>query len=500
MKNLRYLPYSGLILLLAGCVSVGPDYEKRELPNHEKDLPDAGITDVQKAKSTPRGTISQEEVASWWKVFKDDQLNGLMNQAFTNNLGLKAGAARVRQARASLAMARGKWEPALDAVGGISRFGTGENGQSGRKITETLYSGGFDAAWELDIFGGTRRAVEAAEAELESSIAGLERVWVSQAAEVAMNYAQLRTVQQRLKVARGNLKIQDETLQILLSRLQSGIGDDLAVQQARYNVETTRATIPAFLAQEEAYLNALAVLVGVEPGTLHDELRPAKNQLLMEPRSLVGISAEYLRRRPDLKQAERAMAAQSARIGEATADLYPRFYLNGSIGLESLESGDFFKNHSIAWSFGPSVSWPIFRGGTIRANIALQNARYEEACANYDQTLLNAILEIRNALSAYSQEYHRNQALSKAVQAAQSAVNISQDLYKSGLRDFNNVLDAQRSLLALEESFTVSQGNIATQLISLYKALGGGWSSWGENPENAPREKPEDKVMPLLKD
>lgn len=500
MKNLKCLSYSGLILLLAGCVSVGPDYEKRDPEDRNWTLPDAGITAAQKAKATPRGTITPEEVASWWKVFKDDQLNGLMDQAFTNNLSLKAGVARVRQARAQLAMARGKWEPTLDAAGGISRFHTSENGQSGRRITDTLYSGGFDAAWELDIFGGTRRAVEAAEADLESSIAGLEKVWVSQAAEVAMNYAQLRTIQQRLKVARGNLKIQDETLQILLSRLKSGIGDDLAVQQARYNVETTRATIPGLLAQEEAYLNALAVLTGVEPGSLHETLRPAKNQLIMEPRSLVGISAEYLRRRPDLKQAERAMAAQSARIGEATADLYPRFRLNGSVGLESLESGDFFKNHSITWSFGPSVSWPIFRGGTIRANIALQDARYEEACANYDQTLLHAVREIRNALSAYSQEYHRNQALAKAVQAAQSAVNISRDLYKSGLRDFNNVLDAQRSLLSLEESFTVSQGNIATELISLYKALGGGWSSWGESEEGAPKAKPEEKIVPLLKD
>lgn len=493
MKKRDLMVCSGFTLLLSGCWMVGPDYQAREVRDALSPLPDAGVVAGQ--KDNTRSAISRQEVAAWWKVFKDAQLNSLMEQAFTNNLSLKAAVSRVRQARARLAIAKGAWEPTLDAVGGINRFRTSENGQTGRKMTETLYSAGFDAAWELDIFGGTARNVEAEEAALEGAIAGMEQVWVTQAAEVALNYAQLRTIQQRLKVAQGNLKIQDETLQILLSRLKSGIGDDLAVQQARYNVETTRATIPGLLAQEESCYNALAVLVGREPGGMRNSLQP-QGQLVMEPRSLAGLSAEYLRRRPDLRQAERAVAEQSARIGVAKADLYPKFRLIGSIGLESLETEEFFKNGSVAWSFGPSVSWPIFHGGTIRANIALQDARYEESCVAYDQALLSAVREIRNALSSYSQEYHRNQALGKAVEAAQAAVNISQDLYKSGLRDFNNVLDAQRSLLSLEESFTVSQGNIATQLIQLYKALGGGWSSWGDEKPDSPK-KPE-KIEALL--
>ena len=484
-------------LMLAGCIAVGPDYKVPEFKDHASKLPDAGLP--KEVAKKQRHEISRDEVSAWWTVFKDQTLDGLMGQAFTNNLSVKAGLARVRQARARLGATEGRWWPGADARGGMNRFRTGKNGQSGRRVTDSLFSGGLDASWELDIFGGLRRSVEAAEASLEGAVAGAEQVWVTQAAEVALNYAGLRTVQERLKVARTNLDIQGETLQILLSRLKSGIGDELAVQQARYNMETTRATIPSLLAVEESHLNALSVLVGVEPGTLHEQLKTAKPQLSMEPRFLVGIAAEYLRRRPDIRQAERQLAMHAARVGEATAELYPKFALNGSIGLESLEGEDLFKSQSLTWSFGPSFRWAIFHGGTLRANIAYQDALYEEAYANYNRILLLALKEIRDALSAYSQEYHRYKALDTAVKAAQAAVNISQDLYASGLRDFNNVLDAQRSLLALEESFTVSKGNIVTHLIALYKALGGGWSSWESwtPPRNAPSPDGQE-IDPLL--
>ncbi len=474
---------AGLGIVVAGCKSVGPDYQAPELPDPKIALADAGMPETGKSgeAAQKRSEITEAEIGEWWKVFGDEDLNRLIERAFAHNLTLKGALARVRQARAQLAAAEGTWKPIVDAGGTIKRFGTSKYGQTGANLTRNLYNGGFDASWEIDIFGGTRRTIEAAEANLEGAIAGVEQIWVTQAAEVANNYAHLRTVQQRLLVARRNLDTQSETFEILDSRLKSGIGDELAVQQSRYNVETTRATIPLLMAQEEAYLNALAVLVGEEPGLLHEQLKTVKPQLTMQPKQLVGISAEYLRRRPDLAQAERALAAQTARVGAAVADLYPKFFLNGSIGLESLKAHNFFDNNSDYWSIGPSVSWPIFHGGTIRANIALQDAMLEEAYTAYDTALLNAVREIRDALSAYSQEYHRYQSLSSAVAAAKAAVNISQDLYKSGLRDFNNVLDAQRSLLTLEESFTVSQGNIATSLISLYKALGGGWSSWGDD-------------------
>ncbi|MBO4286944.1 MAG: efflux transporter outer membrane subunit [Kiritimatiellae bacterium] len=498
------------IFVLAGCWSVGPDYKAPEVRKPAHDLPDAGLPLVSnklvRSTTSQRTEITTNELASWWTVFHDDQLTGLVVDAFRSNLTLRASLTRVRQARAKLAAARGSWEPTLDMGGSYSRFRTSRNGRSGVRVTQGDFLGEFDAKWEIDIFGGTRRSVEAAERDLEAEVAGVDQVWVSLAAEVAADYIELRTIQDRLQVARDNLKVQQETLDILASRNKAGIGDDLAVQQARYNVETTRATIPVLLVEEEAYINSLAILTGREPGALHQMLRGSKSHPLIEPRKLVGIDAELLRRRPDVRKAERALAAQCARIGVARADLYPRFFLNGSIGLESIDSSKFFKADSLFWNFGPSFSWKIFSGNSVRAGIEIQNALYDAAAAEYELTLLNAQKEIRDALTAYGQGFHRYEALSKAVEAAQAAVNISQDLYRNGLRDFNNVLDAQRSLLSLQEALTISEGNIGVFLIKLYKALGGGWASWesdagGTRPvaSDTTDAQPAPTVEPLLR-
>lgn len=469
------------LALLGGCFSVGPDYDAPEIKTSQGlsgfGIPAAsGVTNAVDS----RIELSSDELAAWWKSFDDEKLTVLIDRAFEGNLSLRGAAQRVREARALLAVARGKWEPTLDADAGYNRSQTSANGTSGRRMTRNIFTGGFDASWEIDVFGGVRRNVEAAEADLAAEEAGLDNSWVSLAADVGMNYINLRTTQQRLRVARGNLRLQQETYDILDSRAKAGIGDDLAVKQALYNVETTRATIPNLLAKEEAYLNSLAVLTGSEPGTLHRELADGTLHDPLQPRSLTGIDAELLRRRPDIRKAERELAAQSARIGIAKSDLYPRFFLSGSIGLESLKSSDFFQKNAVAWDFGPSVSWKLFSGNSVRANIDVQDARYEAALAHYEETLLSAHAEIRDALFSYIQEFNRYSALKRGVAAASDAVNIANDLYRSGLRDFNNVLDAQRSLLALEEAYTQSQGDIAVQLINLYRSLGGGWSSWAK--------------------
>lgn len=421
MKNQVYL-LCFASFVLAGCWSVGPDYKAQEVSAPSSPLPDAGlpVTTNKVVKSSEQGRviIATDEIAAWWNVFNDSDLSMLETAAFTNNLTLRAAVSRVRQARAQLAIARGRWEPTLDASGSYSRFRTSGNGKSGKRMTKGDFAGGFDANWEIDIFGGLRRGVEAAEAAWKAEIAGLDQAWVSLAAKVGVNYVDLRTVQERLQVARDNLRLQNETLDILASRMKAGIGDDLAVQQAKYNVETTRATIPGLLAQEESYLNALAVLTGQEPGALHQTLKGGKAMPPMQPRQLVGIDAELLRRRPDIRQAERSLAAQCARVGVATAELYPHFYLNGSIGLESLKAKDFFKSDSLYWNFGPAFTWSIFSGNTVRANIEIQDALYDAALANYQNTLLSAQEEIRDALSAYGQEFHRFEALTRAVAAA----------------------------------------------------------------------------------
>jgi NodT family efflux transporter outer membrane factor (OMF) lipoprotein len=259
--------------------------------------------------------------------------------------------------------------------------------------------------------------------------------------------------------------------------VEAGLADELAVQQARYNVEQTRATIPTLRTSLESAMNTLAVLTGTMPGTLHERLAATRPIPVGSLKMLTGIPANTLRQRPDIRVAERRLAAQAAQIGVATADLYPKFYLLGSIGWESLESSTFMSSHSMAWSFGPRVSWPIFHGGSIRGNIEAQEALHEQLLAAYEKTVLIAAQEVRDALVAYAQEQQRRDTLLVAIEAAQAAEEIAQDQYRSGLTDFNNVLDAQRSLFSFEESLAVSEAAVTTNLVRLYKALGGGWQS-----------------------
>jgi len=300
---------------------------------------------------------------------------------------------------------------------------------------------------------------------------------VSLSSEIGSQYVALRTVQERLKVARANLVLQTETYDILKSRMQSGIGDELAVNQAKYNVEQTRATIPNLLAKEEGHMNALAVLAGTMPGALHSQLqKPIDRDWLVEPKKLSEIPLNVMRTRPDVRAAEFALAAQVAHVGVAASLLFPKFYLNGSLGLESIQASKYLERGSVYGSIGPSVSWPIFQGGNLVANLKAEEAAMDEAALRYELAIQTAFSEVRSAYSTYTQEYHRYESLKGAVKAAKDAEAISQDLYKNGLSDFNNVLDAQRSLLALEEALTVSRGEITQNLISLYKALGGGVS------------------------
>jgi NodT family efflux transporter outer membrane factor (OMF) lipoprotein len=456
---------AALLLLLAGCKAVGPDYQAPTPP-----APTAAL-----APQPEQGlAVSAEEASAWWSAFNDPALTRLIGQALASNRTLRVVAAQVREARARLCKSRAGLLPQVDASGSYARYRNSDN--AGAPGDGDLFSAGFDASWELDLFGRRRRAVEAAQAAFAAECATLDNAWVSLAAETARTYTELQTVRRRLSVAQTNLSVQAQTLDILTSRAKAGLADDLAVEQARYNLERTRATLPGLQSAEEGARNALAVLIGAMPGEgAADEVAPAPIPSA-SPRTLVGIPADLLRRRPDVRAAERRLAAQTARIGEATADLYPTFKLNGSVGLESLEGGDFFKADSHFFSLGPSVSWPVYRAGSIRANIEIQSALQEQALAAYEQTVLVAVQELRDALSDYAREYERQASLAKAATAARAAVAIAQDQYKNGLADFNSVLDAQRSLLTFEEAAALSEGAITTHLIRVYKALGGGWA------------------------
>lgn len=479
------------VCLLAGCFlpAVGPDYQRSEITASEASLkaPGAGwpmttnLTETGEYKPAlesedPRAMLKVEDIRRWWRQFDDEILSGLVENAVSNNRSFLMAQQRLAQARWRYAGSWSDFMPHFDAVGSAVRsYGAG-NGPSG-KFKRGTFRAGFDAAWEIDLFGGVRRGVEEAEARMEMANCDLADAWVSLSSEIGSLYVELRTVQQRTQVARANLKLQTETYDILKSRLDSGIGDELAVNQAKYNVDQTHATIPTLLMQEEELMNSLAILVGTMPGALHEQLKVCPDRdWLVEPKRLETISLDVMRSRPDVRAAEYALMAQVAHVGVAKSMLFPKFFINGTLGLESVNAQKFLRRDSIYSSLGPSFSWPIFQGGALYANLRAEEAAMDEAALKYEFVMQTAFGEIRTAYSAYTQEYHRYEALKGAVQAAKDAENISQDLYKNGLADFNNVLDAQRSLLALEESLTISRGKISQDLVKLYKSLGGGIS------------------------
>jgi NodT family efflux transporter outer membrane factor (OMF) lipoprotein len=458
-----------LTIVFAGGCAVGPDYTAPEL-----DSPAAWRTeDVSGLRQTRNATTA---LSQWWKVLEDPMLDSLMQRAVTGNLDLKGARARVRAARARLGISEADLYPTLDASGSLSTGQQSENaGYDGKE--RDLYKAGFDAGWEIDIFGGTRRAVEAAGAELEASEADLRDVYVSMLAEIASTYVDVRTYQTRLSVAQANLEEQKETYEIVASRYDSGLSDALGVQQARYSLESTRAEIPALQSKLDAAINRLALLLGQQPDTLHAELI-TRRPIPMPPVSVaVGIPADALRNRPDIRMAERTLAARTAEVGVATAELYPKFRLVGSIGLESFAQSSLFESGSQVYSFGPGISWPIFRAGAIRRNIDVAEAVQEQYLHRYQHTVLAALNEAQTAMTDYAKEQNRRDALQAATLAAREALELAQDKYLNGLVDFSDVLEARRSLLSYEDQLAVSKGAVVDSLVRIYKSMGGGWQT-----------------------
>lgn len=477
MKRLRLFPWRphpaagilSLLLFLAGCAAVGPDYT----PPAEN-APTGWNTRLQDGLRP--ASENPKRLAQWWQTLEDSVLSDLVIRAVGGNLDLKQARARVREARARRGIDQAALFPTIDATGDVYRRRASET--SGGNGNETdFYVAGFDAGWEIDVFGGVRRSIEAAEADLGASEADLSDVLVSLTAEVGLNYLEVRTYQTRLDVAEANIAAQQATYDLIRRQYQAGLNDELAVQQARYNLENSRSQVPALRTGLAAAQNRLAVLTGEAPGSLHTMLEKRLPIPVPPATVAVGVPAETLRRRPDVRRAERELAAQSARIGEAVADLYPKFRLIGSIGLESVETGDFFLSSSRYWSIGPGVSWKVFDAGAIRNNIAVQTAAAERVRYAYEAAVLGALEEVENALTAYAEEQLRRERLLDAVDAARKAADLAQNQYAAGLVDFSGVLDAQRSLLSFQDELAQSDGSVTSNLISLYKALGGGWTA-----------------------
>ncbi|MFA5700523.1 MAG: TolC family protein, partial [Desulfuromonas sp.] len=313
-------------------------------------------------------------------------------------------------------------------------------------------------------------------AELEASTADMHAVLTSLTAEVALNYIELRTYQQRVLVAQKNIATQDKTYALNQSRFKAGLIDELALQQSLRNLEQSKAQVARLEAATRTAENNLTVLLGLTPGTLREEFASIGDIPAAPPRIAIGIPAEAIRRRPDIRGAERALAAQSARIGVATADLYPKLRLLGTIGLETVNSGsDFFDPSSRFFEIGPGITWNLFQGRALRLNIEMQEERYTETLAQYTLSVLKAYQEIENALTDYAKELIRHKYLVKAVAAAQRTEWLARDRYNAGLVDFYNVLDAQRALFQIEDELNQSKGEVGMNLTRVYKAIGGGW-------------------------
>lgn len=452
--------------LLTAC-TVGEDYDQPDVnhPDRWSELETSGLK---------KGQLDRSALNAWWKSFGDRKLNDLVNRAVSGNLSLKVAASRLLEARSQRVVAGSARFPTINLGGDMIRT---EFSQTSRTPypTGTVYEGGFDAGWELDLFGGIRRQVQAAKANEQAKMESYGDVRVTLLAEVAVNYVEIRAYQARLTVAEANRDAQAKTLELVEANVQGGEASPLDLTRARSNLEMTRSQIPAIETALARTRHRLEVLLGQAPGTLKAELNTRRKIPVAPADIAVGIPAEVLRRRPDVRRAERELAAQSAKVGVAVAELYPKLTLVGTVGLESLDSGDFLKSASHVFNVGPSVKWNIFSAGRVRQNIAIQNARQKQALIAYEGTILNALKEVEDALVSYGKEMVRRESLRKAEASTRESVKMAEELYRGGETSFLTVLDAQRSLFTVQDQLTQSNARISTNIIMLYKALGGGW-------------------------
>jgi NodT family efflux transporter outer membrane factor (OMF) lipoprotein len=471
----RTLVQLSAALLLMGCAAVGPNYGPPAL-----DIPASWQT-VDDPALLPQSELVQQ----WWTLFNDPLLDRLIHTATENNRDLMSAVARVEEARAKLGITRGGGLPGVDAQGSVTVQETSDNGLS-PGVDETVYAAGVTAGWELDLFGRIRRQVEAATADYQSSAEDRTDVLISLYANVALTYLDIRTYQARLVAASANIGSQRSVLALTRSRYHHGLATALDVAQAERVLAGTQAEVPPLKIGLSRAINALAVLLGQAPGRLADDLTTPRQIPLPPEKVTVGVPANLLRQRPDVRRAERQLAAETARIGVFKADLYPSFTLFGSLGFESIESGDLFNADSRVFSFGPSLRWNIFSGGSIRQQIKAQDARTRRALFNYEQAVLNSLREVENALVAYIEDRTRLSALKRSVKASRRSVKLATDLYKQGLVDFQQVLDAQRDQFSFENQLAAARGNSAANFVRLYAALGGGWEPHGGNGQAPP--------------
>jgi NodT family efflux transporter outer membrane factor (OMF) lipoprotein len=437
----------------------------------------------------PRLIVSQESVdlADWWTVLGDKTLDSLLSQAIQKNLDVRAAIERVNQARALRGVARSQLLPTVDAVGSYERSRISPNSPIGQQIpkhTSDDWQAGFDANWELDLFGRIRRGVEAANADLEALEDARRDVLVRLLAETARNYVELRAAQRRLAIANDTLKSQRDTLELVRARRAAGAVGDLDVSRAAADVRTTEATIPSLQGDIDEAIFSIGVLLGQEPEVLYDQLVVAQPIPIPATAVPVGLPSDLLRRRPDIRQAERALAAATARIGVATADFYPRVSLTGSFVMDATKFSKLGNWDSRQFGIGPTLAWNVFDAGRIANNVRFTEARQREALVQYQHVVLDSLKETETAISRYTKEFARRQSLEQAVRENERSVSLAKDQYQAGSIDLLQVLDTQRNLFASQDQLARSDQTISTELIVLYKSLGGGWQ--GHEPDAKP--------------
>ncbi|MBF0505895.1 MAG: efflux transporter outer membrane subunit [Nitrospirae bacterium] len=469
-NSVAVLIAAGLALSITGGCMVGPEYH----PPQPAAVPPAwsGVSKLP-ADQPSMATAQPADLVQWWRQFNDPILNELVEEAVKTNLDLQIAGTRLRQARALRGIAVGGLLPSVAASAGYQRLHTATTNNS----TEDLYQAGLDAVWELDMFGGIRRNVESAGANIQAAIENMRDVQVSLIAEVALDYTQLRGFQQQIVIAQNNLKAQRHTADITHKLLSVGFASALDAANADSAVATTEAQIPVFETSAQQSIYALSVLLAQPPAALLDKLSPAGSLPRVPAKIPAGLPSELLRRRPDIRESEAQLHAATAQIGVAVAQLFPSFSLTGTVNWNSNLLRTWWTDSSRSFSFGPSVNWPVFQGGATISNVRLQEALRDQAFITYQKTVLAAFQDVENALIAFRKEQEHHKSINDAVIANQKAVDLSLQLYTEGQIPFLNVLVAELSLYTSENALVQSESNITIDLIALYKALGGGWES-----------------------
>jgi len=472
------LTIAALAATLWGCWAVGPDYRKEDPP-----VPARFASLGEGAGAAPAALLD-----TWWKVFDDPLLDSLMGRLESNNLDLRIASARLMQARAQAGVASSAFLPEGGLTGQYQRIRrdeasvTGAAASAARGREQDFWLAGFDATWEIDVFGAVRRQVEAADADLAASAESLRDTLVSLRGELARNYFELRGLQLRVEIARQEERIRRDNVEITRERAHAGLASELDYARALGELASAEARIPALERSLQAAVFRIGVLLGQEPAGLEAELRAAGALPAVPPELPVGLPSELLRRRPDIRKAERELAAATARIGVSTADLFPRFSLTGSFGYQAADSRLLFRDESNVWAAGPALRWPVLNFRRILSQIDVSKAVRAEALVRYERSVLIALEEVENALTALSREKLRSRSLAEAVEANGLAVKLAMDRYLAGVQSYLAVTDAQAALYAAEDQLAQSRQAQSQALVALYKALGGGWRETDSSP------------------